>query len=150
MFILLNIFISLITGFISGILSGFIVTKKYRKMDRKEIAEKTYYNGLYNYYEYIRSIKIELDWLITNSTKDYKELHKLINNYGRVFENVDLIKEIPEETSELLCKIYNTLNELGMALDNNGCNNYHLHRFRAELFKHSLGLLKLTNRKYAN
>lgn len=136
-----TIIVSLITGLISGLLSGWIVTKKYRLKDKKETIERSFRNGLYNYYEYIGKIANEIDWLIDHPGEDKKDLYKLVRNCERIFDNTEVQQRANKEISDLLAKIFNVLNELQVSLE---VEEYDLKGIRGKLMGISLSLLQLS------
>ena len=95
-----------ISGLVSGYLSGYFVTKQFKTNEEKDLKERTYYNGLYSYYEYLRSIKNELGLLIKPiENEEQKELKRLLSNYRKLFHDIDVDDLMDLETEKLIEEI---------------------------------------------
>jgi len=134
------IIIGIITGLISGGLSALLVTKFYRKKDKKNQINRTFRNGLYTYYEYLRDMKNELDTLIKPlPNQEFIELKRMLSSYRSLFDNADITSKLDDDAEPLLHEIDDTLIQLQNELEE---GNVNLVKARSNLAKQANNILK--------
>lgn len=91
-----TIIISLLTGIISGLLSGWIVTKYFRNVDSKNEISKNKSKCIDAFTEYLNELEAETK--LAEKNKDYSEIYRLIKKRSvYLFELYSVLGETAQE-----------------------------------------------------
>lgn len=132
-----SVLIGLITGCISGWITGILITKYYRSKDEKIERAQKEFKAFSELLTYLENIMTELELIDKAQEKDYNELERLLKNKLVRHEILPMVTMMDDGT--VLTQILTTLMSMEKSCENRDVN---IQEFKNKIIQINFILMK--------